>query len=316
MQTENINRKSVSVFDSYKWKRFKTKHLSLSGIGNFAWKIVRAVIVLGLCFIILYPFFIKIVNAFKGYNDFQNPTVRFIPKEFTIMNIVAVIEKMDYWKALLNTSFVSLGSAVMQMFTSAFIGYGLARFKFKGNGAIFAAVIATLIIPPQTIIIPIFLRFRFFLGLNALNLIDTPFPMFIMALTGMGLKNGLYIFLFRQLFRNMPKELEEAAYLDGCGTFQTYFRVMVPGAGSMFLTVFLLAFSWQWTDTVYNGLFFSDGFPVLANLVLDVGSGETGAMSSNYIGIASLLTILPVGIIYAFTQKFFVQSIDRSGIVG
>lgn len=315
MQKLIKNQNFASTSNNHRWERFKSRHLTPSALGFFGWKIVRAVIILGLCFIILYPFFIKIINAFKGYSDFQNPTVRFIPKTFTIMNIVSVIEKMDYWTALRNTTLISLGSALLQMLVSASIGYGFARFKFKGNGILFAAVIATLIIPPQTIIIPIFLRFRFFLGFSSLNLIDTPFPMLIMAMTGMGLKNGLYIFLFRQLFKNMPKELEEAAYLDGCGSFQTYFRVMLPGAGSMLLTVFLLAFSWQWTDTVYNSLFFSD-LPILSNLVLDIGIGETGVMSSNYIGIASLLTILPVGIIYAFTQRFFVQSIDRSGIVG
>ena len=292
-----------------------SRYFTPNKLSGFVLSIVRGVIVLGLCFIILYPFLIKIINAFKGYNDFYDPTVRFIPKDFTIKNIVTVIEKMQYWTALRNTAFISITSAILQTLVCASVGYGFARFKFKGNGILFALSIFTLMVPPQTIIIPIFLRFRFFLGLSSLNLIDTPFPMIIMAATCMGLKNGLFVFLFRQLFKNMPKELEEAAYLDGCGVFKTYTKVMLPEAGSMLLTVFLLSFSWQWTDTVYNSLIFRD-YPMLSNHVLSVGTGEIWPYAPNYVSIASLLAIIPIALVYAIAQKSFVQSVSRSGIVG
>lgn len=300
---------------SVRKQRFKARYLTVSFFGSVMWKIVRAVIITGLCFIILYPFLIKIINAFKGAGDFNDPTVRFIPKTFTLLNITTVLEEMKYGEALKNTAFISLGSSILQTLVCASVGYGFARFKFKLNGPLFAISIFTLIVPPQTIIIPIFLRFRFFLGISSFNLIDTAAPMLIMALTCMGLKNGLFVFLFRQLFKNMPKELEEAAYLDGCGSFKTFTSVMLPGAGSMLLTVFLLSFSWQWTDTIYSDLFFSD-MPILSNMVSLVGANASNAVSANYMSVASLLAIIPVAIIYAFAQKFFIESIDRTGIVG
>jgi len=308
-------KRTDSFFQSKKWEAFRTRYLSARFASSLAWKIVRFVLLFGLCYIILYPFFIKIVNAFKGAMDFSDPTVRFIPKNFTVENILRVFGVMEYWDSLANTLLVSIICAVLQTGISAAVGYGFARFKFRLNKPLFGAVIFSLIVPVEVIIIPLFLRFRYFLGF--INLINTPLPIFILSVTGFGIKNALYIFLMRQFFRNVPKELEEAAYLDGCGVFKTFLRVMLPSAGSMLITVFLLSFAWQWTDTIYSSLFLRD-FNVLANMVSmaeTLGAGEA-MLASNYIGIAACLAILPLTVIYIFTQRFFVQSVTSSGLVG
>ena len=280
---------------------------------SWFWKIVRMVILVGLCYIILYPFFIKIMNSFKTVDDFLDPTVRFIPTEFTLENIETVMYQMDYWPTLLNTVVMAVVLGALQMIVSALVGYGLARFKFRGHNLLFFIVIFTLIVPPQTILIPLFLKFRFFMGF--INLVETSWPMVILSATGLGLKNGLYIFLFRQIFKNMPKELEEAAYLDGCSAFRTFGRIMLPSATSMMVTVFLLAFSWLWTDTTYNSLFLTD-FPVLSNVVNSIGVSGIPIMAANYKSIAAILSIIPIAILFIFAQKSFVQSIDRAGLVG
>ena len=280
---------------------------------HLLWSVVRFVIILGLCYLILYPFFIKIVNGFKDYADFLDPTVRFIPKHFTWNTLLRVADKLNYGNTLFNTAMLSLGIALLTTAVSSFIAYGFARFSFKGSGVLFFAVIFTLIVPPQTVIIPLFLRFRFFAGF--LNLLDTPFPVVILALTGLSLKNGLYIFMLRQFYRNLPKELEEAAYLDGYGAFNTYFRVILPSAKTILVTVFLLSLSWEWTDTVYNPLFFQD-IKIFANMLQLVGSGEVPVMSANMVNVAALMAIFPLAIIYIIAQKAFVQSVERAGIVG
>lgn len=296
--------------------KFKSRYLSVNFVKSLLWKIVRAVLIFGLCYIILYPFFIKIVNAFKGFNDFFDPTVRFLPKSFTLDNIKVVIERMNYWVALRNTALLALALATIQTFISAFVGYGFARFKFKLNGLFFFLVILTLIVPSETIIIPLVIQFKSFLGIKNFNLIDTPFPQLIMGLTALGFKNGLYIFMFRQFFKNIPKELEEASYLDGCGTLKTYFIIMFPSANSILVTVFLLSFSWQWTDTVYTSVFFKDT-PILPNLINGLGMGsEMPIILSNYMNIGALLAILPIALLFIAAQRLFVQSIDRTGIVG
>lgn len=313
--------KFIEYFHSTKWRKFRAKYLSLNYLGVIGWRIVRFVILFGLCFMILFPFLRKIVQAFMGYQDFMDPTVTYIPRTFTWDNITTVISKMGYWQALLHTALLALGTGILQTAMSATVGYGFARFKFKLNGLLFFLVIFTLIVPPETILIPFFLQFRFFLGIPAIgikgfNLINTPWPLLILALTCMGLKNALYIFLFRQFFRGMPKELEEASYIDGCGAFQTYARVMLPEANSIMVTVFLLSFSWSWTDQVFNSLFLGN-FPVLANVVQTVGVSETNQILGNlYTQTASILAILPVALLYVVAQKYFVQSVDKTGLVG
>lgn len=315
MQTSEATGNICSIFRNKKWKILRNRYLTPRYVSSLIWKLVRFIILVGLCYIILYPFFIKIVNAFKGAPDFSDPTVRFIPKNFTLENIVKVYVVIDFWNSLKNTFLISLVCAVFQTAVCATVGYGFARFKFKLNKLLFFLVIFSLIVPAQVIIIPLYLRFRFFLGF--INLIDTPLPIFILSLTGFGIKNALYIFLFRQFFRNMPKELEEAAYLDGCGVFRTYLQIMLPSAGAMMTTVFLLSFSWQWTDTVYSSLFLRE-FHVLANMVSEAGTlaASDPLISSNYVGIAACLAILPLAIVYIFAQRFFIQSVSNSGLVG
>ena len=282
---------------------------------SFGWSIVRAVILLGLCFLILYPFFIKIVNGFKSFNDFLDPTVRYIPKEPTWDNYVTAFEKMDYIPAFGRTLLVSVMSGVLQTLTSAIVGYGFARFHFRGNKALFAYVILVLLVPPQTIMIPLYEIFRFFLGTST-SLINTQWPMLILSLTGLGLRNGLYIFMFRQSFRNMPKELEEAAYIDGCGVFRTFFSIMLPSAKSIIVTVLLFAFSWQWTDTFYNELFFSGQSVLASSVQLLTNLYDESVMNSMIQNVGAVLAVLPLAIFYLFAQRSFVQSVERSGIVG
>lgn len=281
--------------------------------GRSAWALVRAVIILGLCYVILYPFFVKTVTAFMPYQDLLDPTVRFIPKHFTLDNLRTVFSRLDYGRTLLNTSLLSVGTALLTTMISSFVAYGFARYAFKGNGLLFAGVILTLIVPPQTIIIPLFLRFRFFAGF--LNLLDTPLPIMILSLTGLSLKNGLFIFMLRQFYKNLPHELEEAAWLDGCGAMDTYFRVMLPSARTLLITVFLLSLSWNWTDTLYAPLFLP-GVQLFANMVGMSASGESPIMAGIMQNLGALLAVLPLALIYIVLQKFFVQSVERAGIVG
>lgn len=283
---------------------------------HFGWSIVRAVILLGLCFLILYPFFIKIVNGFKSFNDFLDPTVKYLPKEPTWDNWITAFKKMDYVHSLLRTLSVSLICGVLQTLISALVGYGFARFRFRGSKILFASVILVLLVPPQTILIPLYETFRQVLGNSNWSLINTMWPITILSLTGMGLRNGLYIFMFRQSFKNMPHELEEAAYIDGCGPFKTFFSVMLPSARSIILTVSLFAFSWAWTDIFYNDLFFGERTVLASAVSLLSKTFEESIMDSMLQNVGAVLAILPLAILYLFAQKAFVQSVERSAIVG
>lgn len=297
-----------------KWNRWKARHLTPQAVTSLLWKLVRAVILLGLCYIILYPFFIKVVNAFKTYSDFIDPTVRFLPKTFTWGNVRHVVKEMSYWSALQNTLLISVALGALRTLVCAVVGYGFARFQFKGRNLCFFLVIFSLIVPSQTILLPLYLKFKAFLGV--FKLIGTAWPLVILSMTGLGIKNGLYIFMFRQFFRNMPKELEEASYLDGCGTLRTFTKIMLPAATAVMTTVFLLALAWQWTDTVFSPLFLDEVNILSKNVSALAQSAGKPIEVANYVNIGAVLAVLPIALIYIVLQKFFVESIDRAGIVG
>ena len=172
-----------------------------------------------------------------------------------------------------------------------------------------------LIVPSQTIILPLYVNLNNFLG-TGLSFIDTPFALLFLAITGLGLKNGLYIYMMRQFFRGMPKELEMSAYIDGAGHFRTFFSVMLPNASNMMITIFLFAFTWQWTDTTYNTMLMPN-LNILTNTIMNVtvSSGDDVTQTQALLDTSSLLLILPLLIVFLFAQRYFIQSIERSGLV-
>lgn len=316
----------------------RKRQFTLYSLSVYGWALVRGIIVLGICFIILYPTLLKIFVSVMSESDLYDVTVKYIPKSPTFENIKKVWTAMKYPSTLWNTLKLSILTSVMQLISCTIIGYGFGRFNFKGKNILFALVILTMIVPPQTIMIPLFLHFRYFdlfgliskiTGSKGINLLNSEWPFLLMSATGMGLKNGLYIYIMRQFFRNMPKELEEAAYVDGASMFRTFYQIMLPSAVPAMVTVFLFSFVWQWTDTFYSNLFLQNVkvlSTALSSISFDITQQiywETGvevslspAVSSMYTNTASLLVIIPLILLYIVAQKYFVESIERTGIVG
>ncbi|NLP07336.1 MAG: carbohydrate ABC transporter permease [Clostridiaceae bacterium] len=317
--------------------RMHRRHLYYS-MARRSWSIVRGVIIAGICFLILYPTLVKLSVSFMPEQDIYDVTVRYVPKSPTLENYKTVLSAMRYNKAFWNTFKLSTLTSVMQLISCTVIGYGFARFRFKGRGVLFALVILTMIVPPQTLMIPLFLHFRYFdvlgiisaiTGQKGINLLESYWPFVLMSLTGMGLKNGLYIYIMRQFFRGMPKELEEAAYVDGAGMLRTFGQIMLPSAVPAMVTVFMFSFVWQWTDTFYSSLFLmrtdvlaktaaNVSNQIMKDLSADIGVDIylSPAISSMYTNTGSLLVVLPLLILYLFAQKLFVESVERTGIVG
>ena len=301
-----------------------------------AWSIIRGVIVLGLCFIILRPFITKIGISFMEERDLYDASVKYVPKHFTLDNYKLAWESMDYPATFMRTFYLSFVTALLQLASCLLTGYAFARFRFPGKNILFAGVILMLIVPPQVNMLPMFMNFRFFdvFGIaesvrgEPINLIDTPYPFFIQAITTTGFKNGLYIFMFRQFFKGMPKELEEAAFVDGYGHFQTFLKIMVPSATSMMVTVFLFSFVWQWTDTFYASMYLPTSKVMsgaISGLAAEVSAkysdfgGSLSFVSPGFTSImnntATVLLVVPLIVLYIFGQKYFVESIARSGMV-
>ena len=284
---------------------------------------VRLLILLCICFVIIYPLLSKISISFMSVSDLYDAGVVYIPKAFTLNNYQYAIEKVNYFASLLKTGGFILMTSVLQVASSLLTGYGFARFNFKGKNFWFACAILTLIIPSQNIMAPLYFYFENFnlfglLGENGLNLLNTPWPIFLMSATCMGLNNCIYIYMFRQYFKGFPKELEESGQIDGANSFIIFTRIILPCATSMMVTAFLFSFVWQWTDTFYLNVFMpgNDFLSVsLQGLPQILGNADRyrQIIISN---VAVILLVLPILVIFLFAQRFFVESVERSGLVG
>ena len=311
------------------------KYLKRKRAFDAAWPIVRGLIVFGLCFVILYPLIFMISAAFRPRADMNDPTILWIPKNYTLSNIKDAIRAMDFWNTLGNTLVLNIGCSIVQVITCALTGYGFARFKFKGKNILFFVVIMMILVPSQIILIPQYMFFRYFnpFGIyhaitgNYINLINTAVTMYFPAFTANGIRAGLFIFLFRQSFRGLPKELEDAAYLDGCSPFRTFIQVMIPNAGSTFLTVFLLSVVWYWNDYYVSTSFFTDNRTIalmlknldanLTRIIFDNGNVQVNVRELIvWMESGCLISILPMLIMYILLQKNFTEGIARSGLTG
>jgi len=312
------------------------KYFRLHKIQQHLWNILRTVLILGICFLILYPIFIKATTSLMEERDMYDVTVTNIPKHLTLYNFRAAIELMQYPKAFFNSLVLSLMVSALQLISCTLVGYGFARFNFPGKKFFFTLVILVLIVPPQTLSIPLFMSFRYFnplgflgSGQHGINLLDSLWPFAMIASTTMGLKNGLYIYIIRQYFRGMPKELEESGLVDGAGYFKIFYSIMLPGAIPILSTTFLFSFVWQWTDSFYSGILLKSYqiLPkALGSLSRAVGQWLGQQMGTEYVvapaltsqinNAGSLLIILPLLILYIVVQRSFVESINRAGIVG
>ncbi|AJY74313.1 carbohydrate ABC transporter permease [Paenibacillus beijingensis] len=296
---------------------------------HWLWVITRTVLIFGICFIILYPILTKISIALRDKQDMFDATVVWIPRHFTLENLETVIGYLKYYESVTNTLWLSLGTSILQLISCALAGYGFARLKFWGSQYLFAIVILTIVVPPQTIMVPTYLHYRFFdvfgiyemfTGNRGVNLLESFWPFFISSAMASGLKNGLYIFIFRQFFRSLPKELEEAAYVDGAGVFKTFARVMLPNSVPAIATVMLFSFIWQWNDSYFVNLFAPNATLLARSLDLLPGvirPEYVGGVShtSLYLNTGMLLGILPIFILYLFAQKYFIQGVERTGVV-
>ncbi|MGN0402177.1 MAG: carbohydrate ABC transporter permease [Acetatifactor sp.] len=328
--------KKYSKYNNF-WERNRKSqgYLLKKTVMGYAVSICRFVLLFGLCFLILQPIFNKISVSFMTEADLYNPVVISIPEHFTTENYLLSAQIMQYGKALRNSLIVSLTIAILQISMCTLVGYGFARFQFPLKNFWFACVILVILIPPQTVSTSLFLNFMNYdiFGLfklitgHTINLNGSWIPYYLMSAGCMGLKNGLYIYMIRQFFRNIPKELEEAAYVDGCGTLKTFLRIMLPDAKPILTSCFLFSFVWQWTDGFYSKMFMGNTRLVSTSLsrivdslavYISKGTGIVGTVSIAYsnciLSTGTLMIILPLIILYLFAQKGFVESLSSSGI--
>lgn len=296
-------------------------------IKKYLLSIFRGILLFGMCFLILQPILNKISISFMAEKDLYDTTIIVVPKNFSTMNYKIASTLMDYKTSLFNSLWVSTLVAVIQVFMCAIVGYGFSRFQFPFKRFWFFCVILVIIIPPQTISTSLYLHFRFFkIFGHTINLRGSMLPYLMMCFTCMGLKNGLYIYMIRQYFMSFPFELEEAAYVDGCGPLSTFVRIMIPGAKPILTSCFLFSFVWQWTDSFYTDLFLGK-IKLLSTQVASISERFAQYMMNAYgmqtvsigytnaiVATGVLITLIPLLVLYLFAQNLFVESLTSTGV--
>ncbi len=336
------------------WVRNKKSggYLLKKTLGNKAYKFIRFLLLFGLCFMIIQPLLSKISVSFMIEEDLYDSTIISIPRHLTLDNYRNLMEPalLNYKEALFNTFMISTLVSLLQVASATLVGYGFARFKFPLKKFWFFAVILTVIVPPQTISTALHLAFSHFNPLGIVGMLNggkeinllasayylpifpgfkVPLPYMLMSMTCQGLKNGLYIYMIRQFFAGVPQSLEEAAYVDGCSTFKTFWRVILPDAVPILVSCFLFAFVWQWTDTFYTKMFIpASAVPMLSmklsglsdatakwkETITYTGNVATLGHREQFVSTGTLMVIAPLLVLYLFAQKGFVESISSTGL--
>lgn len=265
-------------------------------------------VVLG--FIMIYPLLWLISSSMKSNNTIFVNSFSLIPKAFDAINNYASgwqgIAGHGFGTFLFNSLFVTVVGTVCGVFSSLLAAYAFSRVKFKGRGFLFGCVMVTLMIPSQVMVVPQFIIFRH-LGIN-----NTYFSLLAPWMFGY----AFFIFLMTQFFRGLPKELDEAALIDGCGKMGVLFRILMPLVSPAIVTSSIFSFYWIWQDFLQPLIFIDDPskytIPLALNLYTDPNS------YSNYGGMfaMSVVSLIPVLLIFIFFQKYLVEGISTTGMKG
>lgn len=295
--------------------------------------IARLLLLIGISYTILIPLFSKLALVFMSSTDLTDFSVKWVPKHFTLQNIKIVFNLMDYIPTLFKTIAFCGSMAFIQVAICTLSAYGFARYKSRFKGILFGVVLATLLVPPQTYIVTLYTQFQYFdiLGIihlingKGINVINTIWTFILLNITGVGIRSGLYIYVEKQTFGGLPIEIEEAAKVDGAGMFRTFWSVMLPNAVPTIVMCFILSFVWHWNDLLYTEYFYSkvntlavkfSGFSFVVSDYIGGWAMRGSTGSQHLMSVGGLFTVLPLIILFIFSQRFFVQGVERSGLVG
>jgi multiple sugar transport system permease protein len=308
----------LSKIDINKIKRFLFGSRSSYGA---LFTIVLYLLLIALGFVYLYPLLFMFVTSLKSPTDLLNPMVQWIPTEIYMGNYVKAWRVLNYPTTIVSSILVSVIPSLIQAAVCSVIGYGLARYRFKGKGLIFALIMATFIIPAQNTAIPQMLTFK------SLGLLGNVFAIILPALFGQGYRSAIFILIFYQTFISLPKVLEEAARLDGASDLKVFLLVGLPAAVPAFIVSIIFSTVWYWNESYLTLMFLEGGVQTLPMQLAKFTQAYENLYPSGMVNIfdrlneavklaGTFLNILPLLVMYFVLQKWFVESVEMTGITG
>ncbi|MBA2872702.1 multiple sugar transport system permease protein [Anoxybacillus calidus] len=250
----------------------------------------------------LIPFLWALSSSFKNLEEIVSGTINFIPKDFTLDNYKQIfIEQEMFPRWLFNSLFIAVTVTLLNLLFNSMAGYVLARLSFPGKKTLFIIILAVLMIPAQVTMIPNYLILKQLGWLNSYQGMIVPVMI-----------NATFIFMMRQFFINFPKELEEAAALDGLSRFGIFFRIVLPLARPALAAQAIFVFMGSWNDFMRPLIILSD--PAMFTLPLGLNTFKSQYISYwNYIMAASMVFTLPMLVIYVFFNRYFIKGISFTG---
>ncbi len=272
-------------------------------------------------FIYLYPLLFMFVTSLKSPNDLLNPMVQWVPTEFYLGNYFKAYRVLDYPATLAASILISVVPSVIQAAVCSLIGYGLARYRFRGKNLVFILILATFIIPAQNTVIPQMLAYK------SLGLLGNILALILPASLGQGYKSAIFILIFYQTFLSVPKSLEEAARLDGASDLRIFQEVALPAAAPAFIISIIFSTVWYWNETYLTVIFLEGGLQSLPMQLTKFVQAYENLYPPGTVNIfdrlneavklsGTFLNILPLLVMYFVLQKWFVESVERTGITG
>lgn len=269
------------------------------------WRIVIGYVCLVLIAIsMLYPFFAMINLSLVPNREIFNQGGKIIYSPITIDNYISVFNKIPLWKYFINSLFVAIVTTLGQVIISALAGYAFARMTFKWRDGLFLLVLITMLVPPQVNIIPLFFLMRQFHWINTYQALILP-----------GLFGGFGIFMMRQYFLGLPKDLEESAKIDGCNIFSTFFKIALPLAIPAIATLSIFTFvttwnSFMWPLIVTN----TESMRTLpVGLAIFKGSFREITLWGDLLACSVICTIPVIGV-FLLGKKYFINDILQGGV--
>ncbi|WP_306985609.1 carbohydrate ABC transporter permease [Alkalicoccobacillus murimartini] len=268
-------------------------------------RIMIYALLIGFSILFILPFIWLVSTSLKTESQAITYPPSILPSPFDWGNYKEVFELVPFLRFYMNTIIVTGFTVLGTIVSSSIVGYAFARIKGRGRNFWFVILLSTMMLPPQVTMIPVYLIF------SNLGWVNTFLPLIIPAFFG----NAFFIFLLRQFFKAIPKELEESAIIDGCSTFGVFWRIVVPLSKPALLTVGILSFMGSWNDFLTPLIYLNDTSKYTLALGIQLFNGQLN-MQWGPMMAASTMVILPLVLIFFFAQKHFIEGIALSGIKG
>lgn len=314
---------------------FSKPKLKKAKFHSFILSLFRYAFLIFAGYIIIYPVIYMICTSIKSASDFNDVSYVWIAHNPTFDNFKLALKAMNFKKSLFATLLYEVISSLIQVVSCAFPAYSLARYKMRESPIYIFLLLLMICVPTQMVIIPLVINFSHldFLGILGLvnkttgvdlrlNILDSVGAFWLPSLFGVGLRSGVLIYIYMQFFKGLPKELEEAAWVDGSNPLQTFFRIIVPSSTVVIFTVTIFSVIWHWND-YYVALMYTNSKYTLAIALSQIRQYLTtlGMWGTNGLVIGTTMAgcvvfIAPMLVMYIILQRKFVKSIDSVGITG